>query len=251
MRKTSSERVPFAIQVGQKSRRLEWKIYVGCLIVFLLSFLASLLLPVGITIKGILAFPAAAALLPIIYKLWREEVAHERAIKLQELKDASAFATASHMAKTAYDKHALFCEEYLAIVNDFLPNLWQSGPDPNAMRFAIKLSKVRSKHAAWLTQDIEKRLYLIESSLRKIGAGSQVIQSMPVGAERNRIVEEIYAAFGIVTGAFPAGGNPEAQAAGATGVTEHIRTLLGIHNLTELRLKSAELALKRMNQSLE
>jgi hypothetical protein len=87
----------------------EWKVYVGCLIVFVLSLAATLILPVGIIAKGILAFLGAAALLPIVYKLWREEVAHERAIQLQERKDASAFATASHMAKLAYDKHALFC----------------------------------------------------------------------------------------------------------------------------------------------
>jgi hypothetical protein len=251
MSMNSIDRARFPIRSGRNNSRREWKTYAGCLIVFALSFSAALLLPVGITIKGILAFPGAAALLPIIYKLWREEVAHERAIQLQELKDASAFATASHMAKVAYDKHALFCEEYLEIVNDFLPRLWQTGPAPNVMDFAIRLSNARSKYAAWLTQEIEKGLYPIETSLRRIGAGSQVIQSMPVGADRNRIVEEIYDAFGIVTDTLPTGDNPEAQAAGVAAVTEHIRTLLGIHNLTELRLKSAELALKRMNETLE
>jgi hypothetical protein len=229
----------------------EWKVYVGCLIVFGLSFAATLILPVGVIAKGILAFPGAAALLPIIYKLWREEVAHQRAIQLQELKDASAFATASHMAKLAYDKHALFCEEYLEVVNDFLPKLWQTGPVPNVMEFAISLSSVRSKYAAWLTENIEKGLYPIESNLRRIGAGSQVIQSMPVGADRNRIIDEIYDAFGVVTDTMPTGNSTEDEAAGAAAVTEHIRTLLGIQNLTELRLKSAEVALKRMNETLQ
>ena len=229
----------------------EWKVYFGCLIVFGLSFTATLILPVGIIAKGILAFPGAAALLPIVYKLWREEVAHQRAIQLQELKDASAFATASHMAKLAYDKHALFCEEYLEVVNDFLPKLWQTGPAPDVMGFAIRLSTIRSKYAAWLTENIEKGLYPIESKLRRIGAGSQVIHSMPVGADRNRIIDEIYDAFGVVTDTMPTGNGTEDEAAGAAAVTEHIRTLLGIQNLTELRLKSAELALKRMNETLQ
>ena len=229
----------------------EWKVYIGCLIVFVLSFAATLILPVGVIAKGFLAFPGAAALLPMIYKLWREEVAHERAIQLQELKDASAFATASHMAKLAYDKHAFFCEEYLEAVNDFLPRLWQTGPAPNVMEFAIRLSGIRSKYAAWMTENIEKGLYPIESKLRQIGSGSQVIQSMPVGADRNRIIDEIYDAFGLVTDTIPTVNNTEDQAAGVAAVTEHIRTLLGIQNLTELRIKSAEVALKRMNETLQ
>ena len=238
-------------RVGQMILMREWKVYVGCLIVFVLSLVATLILPVGLIAKGILAFPGAAALLPIVYKLWREEVAHERAIQLQELKDASAFATASHMAKLAYDKHALFCEDYLEVVNDFLSKLWQIGPAPNVMEFAIKLSSVRSKYAAWLTDEIEKGLYPIESKLRRIGAGSQVIQSMPVGADRNRIIDEIYDAFGLVTDTLPTGNSTEDEAAGAAAVTEHIRTLLGMQNLTELRLKSAEVALKSMNETLQ
>lgn len=229
----------------------EWKVYIGCFIVFVLSFTATIALPVGAITKAVLAFPGAAALLPIIYKLWREEVAHERAIQLQELKDATAFATASHMAKLAYDKHALFCEEYLEVVNDFLPKLWQSGPDASAKEFALKLSSVRARYSAWLTQDIERGLYPIESKLLGIGARSQVIQSMPVGANRNRMIDEIYDAFGLVTDSLPTGESDQDKAAGAAAITEHIRTLLGIQNLTELRLKSAQLALKRMNETLQ
>jgi hypothetical protein len=230
----------------------EWKVYIGCFIVFALSFTATIALPVGAITKAVLAFPGAAALLPIIYKLWREEVAHERAIQLQELKDASAFATASHMAKLAYDKHAKFCEEYLEVVNDFLPKLWwQSGPGASAKEFALKLSSVRARYSAWLTQDIESGLYPIESNLLGIGARSQVIQSMPVGENRSRMIDEIYDAFGLVTDSLPTGESDKDKAAGAAAITEHIRTLLGIQNLTELRLKSAQLALRRMNETLQ
>jgi len=119
------------------------------------------------------------------------------------------------------------------------------------MEFALRLSNVRSKSAAWLTDDFEKGLYPIESKLRRISAGGQVIQSMPVGADRNRIIDEIYDAFGLVTDTLPTGNSTEDEAADAAAVTEHIRTLLGIQNLTELRLKSAEEALKRMNETLQ
>lgn len=234
-----------------QKRRGRWKTYAGCFIVYALSFAATLILPVGSIVKAMLAFPGAAALLPVLYKLWREDVAHERAIQLQELKDASAFATASHMAKLAYDKHALFCEEYLALINEFLLKLWQEGPTVNGLDFAADLSRVRSKHSAWLTNDIEAGLYPIETKLRRIGAGSHVLGSLPVGNTRSRIVEEVYEAFGVVTDTLPPGENIEAQAAGIAAVTEHIRSLLGIQNLTELRFKSAELALRRMNETLE
>lgn len=227
------------------------KTYAGCLIVFSLSFAATLILPVGSIVKALLAFPGAAALLPVLYRLWREDVAHERAIQLQDLKDASAFATASHMANLAYDKHVLICEEYLAVINESLTKLWQEGPTLNGLQFAADLSSVRSKYAAWLTRDIETGLYPVESKLRRIGAGSHVLGSLPTGNERSHILDEVYDAFGIVTDTLPPGENDEAQAAGIAAVTEHIRSLLGIQNLTELRFKSAELALKRINDRLE
>jgi hypothetical protein len=235
--------------ITKRNRR--WKTYAGCSIVFAASFAATLILPAGSIVKALLAFPGAAALLSALYRLWREDVAHERAIQLQELKDASAFATASYMAKLAYDKHVLFCEEYLAVINEFLPKLWQEGPTLNGLQFASDLSRVRSKYAAWLTRDIETGLYPIEARLRRIGAGSHVLGSLPAGNERSRIVDEVYEAFGVVTDTLPPGENDEAQAAGIAAVTEHIRSLLGIQNLTELRLKSAELALRRMNETLE
>ena len=63
--------------------------------------------------------------------------------------------------------------------------------------------------------------------------------------------DQIYDAFGLVTDSLPTGESDQDKAAGAAAITEHIRMLLGIQNLTELRLKSAQLALKRMNETLQ
>ncbi len=95
----------------------------------------------------------------MLYKFWKDERAHERALDLQARQQEFTFAPASHMAIIAYDKHVQFSEEYLSKVNRTLTELWIEGESVKALERAKELSGIREKFAAWLTRDVEDQLY--------------------------------------------------------------------------------------------
>lgn len=96
-----------------QSRYRAMKVYGGSGAVLLVSFIAAWLLPVAELFKGFAAVPGVGALLNVLFQLWKDERAHERAVELLHRQQDFALATASHMANVAYDKHVMFCEAYV------------------------------------------------------------------------------------------------------------------------------------------
>ncbi|MDD3101760.1 MAG: hypothetical protein PHE59_01265 [Patescibacteria group bacterium] len=222
--------------------------YIICVIVFIVSFLATLFLPVNEIFKGILTFPGIVALLSVLYQLWRDERAHERVIELQNKQQDFILGTASHMADVVYNKHVEFCEEYIDRVQEGFQELLRDGVSKNALIIGGDLIKIRQKHSAWLTQEIEKNLKPFEQALIKIGAKEGFLQDTRLlpGEERKKIVDEVYRSFGLVLGHETPMSKEEADMKIDT-VIEKIREILGINILTDLRLKAAELAKKRIS----
>lgn len=213
--------------------------------VFVASVATASLLPATDFFKDLASIPAFGALTAAVWKMWREEVEHERALSLKHLEHDFTLTTASHMAEVAYDKHVLFCEEYVARTNEGLQDLFREGSTEKALEFASDLFGIRTKHRVWLTDDIETALQPFEAALREIGAGEQVLKHVPVGTDRTALVNKVYRAFGLVLGL----NQPETDddyGATATRVIEKIRDILGIRELTLLRQEATRVAVNRL-----
>lgn len=226
-------------------QHLSYGIYLISATVFLASFAATWLLQVPDIFKGIASLPGTGALVYILVQLYRDRRFYERSIELLQRQQDFALGTASHMANVAYDKHIFFCEAYINRTINILGELFQSGPAKNASNFASDLMSIRKKHATWLTTEIESKLISFESAIRKIGLGMQRLENLPVGKRRSQLVEQIFKSFGIVISEEKPSTEEEGEIA-ATRIIDHLRGLLGIKELTELRLNAVRLALRRM-----
>jgi len=223
--------------------------YGGSAAVLLVSFAATWFLPVAELFKGLAVIPGVAALLNVLFQLWREERAHERAVELLHRQQDFALATGSHMANVAYDKHVTFCEAYVERTNQGLVDLMALGPSQVALKLAGDLARIRTDHATWLTVEIEARLLPFEGALRKMGAGEHLlsVSNVPVGEGRSRLVDEIYKAFGLIVGTQTPTTDEEGAIAAAK-IVDHVRDILGIKELTRLRLSATRLALNRVSR---
>jgi len=218
-------------------------LYVVAILVFVASAWSASNITVDNLSKALFAVPGATALFSIVYKFWKDERSHERQVEIQARQQEFAFLPASHMASVAYDKHVKFCEEYLEAVNKAVFDLWVEGPNVKALGHANSLRDIRDRHTAWLTREIEEKLFPIEAALRKIGAGSHVLPLVQPGSERSKIVDDVYGAFGKIT---ESGKENQGSTAAVASITDSLRELLGIKELTELRTEVTKLARDRL-----
>jgi len=220
-------------------------LYVVAILVLVASAWSASNITVNNLSKALFAVPGATALFSIVYRFWKDERAHERQVEIQARQQEFAFLPASHMASVAYDKHVKFCEEYLEAVNKAVFELWAEGPNVKALGHANSLRDIRDRHTAWLTREIEEKLFPIEAALRKIGAGSHVLPLVQPGSERSKIVDDVYGAFGKIT---ESGKENQGSTAAVASITDSLRELLGIKELTELRTEVTKLARDRLRQ---
>jgi len=73
------------------------------------------------------------------------------------------------------NKHVEFCEEYMQEVHSTVLTLYRKGPTDLALNHAGELHKLRQKYAAWLTDEINEKLFPFEQALRSLGADQQFI----------------------------------------------------------------------------
>lgn len=215
------------------------KLYFIYVLVLIISFLAAYFLPVDKIFKGIISIPGIGALCLSLYKSWKDEY-------LQNKQQDFILGTASHMAEVAYNKHVVFCEEYIKRVEKGRQELFRDGPSRKSIDIGRELVNIRQKHSPWLTKEIEDNLKPFEQALIKIGAQERLLESLPVGEQRSKVVEEVYKAFGLVLGHDPSLNEEEANLC-IDKVIEKIRDILGINILTKLRLNATNLAFKRLN----
>lgn len=229
----------------KKSKNLY--MYIGFILILIISFVSASLLPITETFKNIASIPGVSALFLILYKLWRDESAQNRAIELQNKQQDFILGTASHMAEVAYNKHVIFCEEYIERVEKGRQELFRDGPSRNSINIGRELVNIRQKHSAWLTKEIEDNLKPFEQALIKIGAKEHYLENakLPIGEERTKAVDEIYKSFGLILGHENPLNEEEANIH-IDKIVDKIRDILGIKILTSLRIKASDLALKRI-----
>ena len=221
-----------------------WKAYLAIGIVFVVSSLATILLPISGLAQSVMASPAALSLIAALYQIFRDEAAFEKEKKIKEEDRLHALSVSSHMAIVAFNKHAEFSEKYLEVMRKGLVELTARGPCKEALKLAGDLRETRLDYAAWVTQDTRDLLLPFEKALTQIGINHVILKDLPVGDKRSTTVQEAADLFMQVM-EFEQG--TEEKQIGVSKVVERIQDLLGINELTQMRKQ----VIKQANKALE
>ncbi len=228
--------------------RRDLVVYAISAIVIVVSFLATYLLPLPDTFRGLITLPGIAGLFSFLIQAWRDQRAHERSLELQQREESFSLAIASHMAEVVFDRQVSFCEEYSQILHEAVIQLWQSGPSNIAARFERDLRNLRGKYSPWLSKELQEKLFPFEAALREISTDNQLLGVMPVGPDRTFFVNRMYKAFTTVLGISPPEGENSGEAAAST-IIEHLKDVLDVSDLTALRRFAIRTAMNRVDSS--
>jgi hypothetical protein len=124
-------------------------------------------------------------------------MAHERALWTIEAQNSFSIGATSHVAEVAFDKYALFCQEYVGEMFRTLTTLTRDGPGQTALPHASSLLEIRRKWALWLTPTLEIEWEPFETALRKIGADAYRLEHAP---GEPGTIKEMYSLFAKVLG---------------------------------------------------
>ena len=217
------------------------KTYFGLLLVLLISLALPYLLPPKDFVNYVSTLGATTALAGALFHMLRDKANHDRTLFIADANNKFSLGSSSHMANVAFDKHVLFCEEYVAEMQRTLATLYKDGPQGTALEHARSLYRVQEKYRLWLTPDIEEGLEKFEKALREIGAGADYAEAVrgtndPNNAEaRTRTLTIIYRKFAEVIG-FPEWQGEKITAELTTAaVIQQLRAVLGIPELVSLR----------------
>ena len=207
--------------------------YLVLTIVFVLSVVITLLLPVNEVARGIASFPAIGALIGALYQRFRDEALYEKERSLLRQQQIFNLGTTSHMANVAFDKHVEFCEEYMKEVHETVTTLFKEGPTKNALEHVSRFWELKRKYAAWISKDIAVKLEPFENAVHDIGSLSHLKDALgdtdPDG--RRKAIQKMYSVFRDVMHME----NIPVSENAAEDVKEKIRSILNIDALTEIR----------------
>jgi hypothetical protein len=223
-------------------------VYAVLALVFVASAGVGLLLPAESTLREISAVPALGALFAAVFQVFRDQAAYERQLLLQSQQQAFSLGAASRMATLAFEKHAEFCEKYVAEVNLTIYTLIREGPTRLALDHASRLVKLKAEYSAWLTKDIHKGLEPFEAALREIGALSGLVDDLRGTGDPGRAdaVRKMYAVFKRLMQLTEIDDTPSADAT-VEAVQTRLRSILGIEELTLIRQRLVAQALASSN----
>lgn len=201
-------------------------------------------------LQGIGAFAVATAVLVLLARQLLKhaldhdlakfigDMAREYAAQLQESRNRFTVAAMSHMANVAFDKHAAFCEEYMAEVDGTMGVLFTGGPlNATVLENAATLRDIRAKYSVWLTPEIEEKLMEFETALSELGADAWLVKALERGGEeeRQKAGNEAFMTFAKVVGFKRWKGQALSGVKASVTVVEGLRDVLGIADLTRLR----------------
>src|SRR5258708_20910642 len=107
--------------------------YITAVVAVILTFGATLILPIPDSYRGLITLPGIVAVFGIVIEAWRDKRSHERALDLLIRQQDNSLAIASHMATVVFDPQVEFCEVYFAKAHNTLLDLFTTGPTKAAM----------------------------------------------------------------------------------------------------------------------
>lgn len=205
-------------------------------VIFTLSAAFYMAVPIESTLKEVSAIPGIAALFIALSRILFDNIEYARTIAFEREKEEFNIAITSHMADIAFDKHISFCEEYLTEMNAAVTLLLQKGTCEEMFGYAARLHSIKVKYQLWITKEIETKLNPFEKALQIIGANAGFYnadraEAVDSGAvkESHKLVKEIFG--------YHADGSKENNEIRRQEVIQRIREIIGIEELTALRIK--------------
>jgi hypothetical protein len=207
--------------------------YIVLAIIFILSFVMVLSIPSDFW-KGIAATPAIGALIAGLFQYFRDQAAFEKQIELQRKQHIFNLGAASYMANTAFDKHVEFCEKYMAEVHETIDTLFMRGPTRTAIEHFNSLSKIHREYSAWIPKKIASQLKPFENAIHKIGTTSGLAEDTGDPEAISQKYDLLKKVLGLDDIQVEVSENTNIIA--QENVKEKVRSILGINELTEIRL---------------
>jgi len=213
------------------------KNYILLLAVVIISFGLAFTLPTKEILQGIYASPGILALFGVLYQLIRDNAAHDRNLEIQLKQQIFNIGAASHMANVAFDKHVEFCEKYMREVHDTVTTLFSRGPTEDAINHATNFHNLRQEYSAWLTDEINEKLFPFEQALRSLGASEQFVKnttgSKQHHEQRSKHMDKAFEDFKTILSIDEDKEHDPVIAVEA--VKKKVRDILGIEELIQLR----------------
>lgn len=200
----------------------------------ILTFGATLALPVPDSYRGLITLPGLTALFGIVIEAWRDKRSHEKALDLLVRQQDNSLAIASHMATIVFDRQVEFCEIYFEKVHTTLLALFTTGPTSAAIEQAQELLRIRTRYSPWLSLQIESGLIPFEKALREVGVDAEIIATKLPQLEHALFVHRMYDAFMKLTHISEPLEEDSPEEA-ISRIVAHLRNVLGIATLTYLR----------------
>ncbi|RYG94217.1 MAG: hypothetical protein EON58_16730 [Alphaproteobacteria bacterium] len=144
----------------------------------------------------------------------------------------------------AFDKHAMFCEEYIAAVYQTLSMLFKEGPTSEALGEGWKLTEIRRKYAAWLSESMEDKLVLFENALKEMGAAGVILDMRDADIDRGPHIKNKFLRYAEIMGSSFSTyqGEDFSRDLTVNHIVGHLRSLLGVEPLTRLRQRILEMS---------
>lgn len=218
------------------------KFYAIAVLCIIVLFGATLLLPISESTRNYFSLTGLTALIGIVIEAWRDKRFHERQLELLNRQQDNSLAIASHMAAVIFDRQVNFCEEYFEKAHTILQELFTTGPTKEAIQYAGDLYKIRTSFSPWISQEIEAGLLPFEKALREMGA-SAVIADMNLSQPGHGLfVKQMYEKFISISG-ISEQLEVDSPEEAVSSVIKHLRKVLGIIDLTNLRNQAISLAI--------
>jgi len=224
--------------------------YIGCGVVFVASLLLIVILRYSIVSEVILSLagiPAVLALFGALFQLARDRIEFDRSVLMEQSKNAFTVGATSHMAIVAFDKHVLFCEEYITEVRAALDTLTRRGPHADLLVHSSKLYAIREKWALWITPEIGENVGGFENALRRIGSDAWLADQHLDMEDRPALVKKMFSEFKTVMGIDIPEEEQLSEEVRVLKVFEALRKALGIEQLTSLRSELIQRAVTNLH----
>jgi hypothetical protein len=216
-------------------------------VIFLASVVLAILQGSDLT-RVIASLPAILALLDLLWQVWRDQLAHERAKELLYSQQDFTLAVASQISGRVFDKQVEFAERYISVLNEAVPHLFRNGPTIKVGEYASELRSIRADFSPWISTDLTKKLIPYEHALSSISTSTQLFEMLPVGPNRTVFVEKAYSTFQDFLGIKETEDNLTEQDA-VSAILSHLQDVLGIQDLEELRRISVKAAVDRLMEN--
>lgn len=160
------------------------------------------------------------------------------------------------MANVVFDKHVEFCEKYMEELHSTIVTLFSKGPSKEAIDHAKKLFQLRAKYASWITPKISDNLHPFEDELLKMGNHAHYASLFGAGVRTPEAITSMYDIFNRLLKiettkemvAIKVKTNAIKEEIAIGKIKSKIRAILGIEELTTMREKLIEEAIKSLNQ---